>query len=144
MPQELRVTDLVVGIPCLDELDAGRVLVNEVQDRIQVPSLGLSSSFSLARLNEILALKLSEKQITTMLKKLDIQVTGDKTLRAKIPHYRRDLKLEEDLYEEVTIRYVLRRSINVDNQVPTARTMDRTHCKHIFSFSRNENVDRSF
>ncbi len=62
-------------------------------------------SFSLARLNEILALKLSRKQIVTILKKLDIHVTGDKTLRAKIPHHRRDLKIEEDLYEEVARVY---------------------------------------
>lgn len=58
-------------------------------------------SFSPARMNEMLALKLSKKRIRHILNKLNIQVTGNKTLRAKIPHYRRDLIIEEDLYEEV-------------------------------------------
>lgn len=57
--------------------------------------------FSPARMNETLALKLSTKRIKRILNKLNIQVTGDSTLRAKIPHYRRDLLIEEDLYEEV-------------------------------------------
>ena len=58
-------------------------------------------SFSSARMNEMLSLKLSKKRIRNILNKLDIQVTGDNTLRARIPHYRRDLIIEEDLYEEV-------------------------------------------
>jgi phenylalanyl-tRNA synthetase beta chain len=58
-------------------------------------------NLSPARMNETLALKLSKKQIKQVLNALNIQISGDKTLRARIPHYRRDLLIEEDLYEEV-------------------------------------------
>ncbi len=58
-------------------------------------------TFSLSRLNEILSLSLTTGQIKKILKKIDVHVTGTRTLCAKIPHYRRDLKIEEDIYEEV-------------------------------------------
>jgi phenylalanyl-tRNA synthetase beta chain len=58
-------------------------------------------SFSPTRMNTILALNLSKQRIKKILHKLNIQVTGDTVLRARIPHYRRDLVIEEDLYEEV-------------------------------------------
>jgi phenylalanyl-tRNA synthetase beta chain len=64
-----------------------------------------SVRFSLARLNEILSLGLTAKQVKGILKKINIQVTGTKSLTAKIPHYRRDLHIEEDIYEEVARVY---------------------------------------
>ncbi len=60
-----------------------------------------SIPFSSARLNEILSLTLSRSQIRTLLKKINIKVTGTTKLRAHIPHYRRDLKIEADIIEEV-------------------------------------------
>lgn len=64
-----------------------------------------SVRFSLARLNEILSLGLTAKQVKGILKKINIRVTGTKSLTAKIPHYRRDLHIEEDIYEEVARVY---------------------------------------
>ncbi|UCG30759.1 MAG: phenylalanine--tRNA ligase subunit beta [candidate division WOR-3 bacterium] len=61
--------------------------------------------FSLTRLNEILSLELTSKQVKNILKKINIHVTGAKSLTAKIPHYRRDIHIEEDLYEEVARVY---------------------------------------
>ncbi|MBE0433406.1 phenylalanine--tRNA ligase subunit beta [candidate division WOR-3 bacterium] len=61
--------------------------------------------FSLARLNRILSLELSTKQVKGILKKINVQVTGTKALTAKIPHFRRDIHIEEDIYEEVARVY---------------------------------------
>ncbi len=61
--------------------------------------------FSLQRLNEILSLNLNAKQVRDILKKISIQVTGTKKLLARIPHFRRDLEIEEDIYEEVARVY---------------------------------------
>jgi phenylalanyl-tRNA synthetase beta chain len=61
--------------------------------------------FSLPRMNDILSLDLSTKQVKDILKKISIQVTGTKQLIAKTPHFRRDLWIEEDIYEEVARVY---------------------------------------
>jgi phenylalanyl-tRNA synthetase beta chain len=61
--------------------------------------------FSPSRLNKILSLNLTRNQIKTLLKKIDIRIDGAKTLLAKIPHYRRDLHIEEDIYEEIARVY---------------------------------------
>lgn len=61
--------------------------------------------FSLPRMNTILSLDLTTKQVKDILKKINIQVTGVKTLTAKIPHFRRDIEIEEDIYEEVARVY---------------------------------------
>ncbi|UCD20178.1 MAG: phenylalanine--tRNA ligase subunit beta, partial [candidate division WOR-3 bacterium] len=60
-----------------------------------------SVRFSLDRLNRMIALDLSAKQVKEILKKISIVVTGAKYLTAKIPHFRRDLHIEEDICEEV-------------------------------------------
>ena len=64
-----------------------------------------SVRFSLPRMNRILSLSLTAKQVKDVLKKINVQVTGAKTLVARIPHFRRDLHIEEDLYEEVARVY---------------------------------------
>lgn len=61
--------------------------------------------FSLARLNRILSLELNASQVKSILKKINVHVTGTKTMIAKIPHFRRDLHIEEDIYEEVARVY---------------------------------------
>lgn len=61
--------------------------------------------FSLQRLNEILSLNLTAKQVRHILKKINIKVSGTKKLIAYIPHFRRDLQIEEDIYEEVARVY---------------------------------------
>lgn len=57
------------------------------------------------RLNERLALRLNDRQVKDILKKAQINASGRGTLRVKLPHYRRDLQIEEDLYEEVARIY---------------------------------------
>ncbi len=57
--------------------------------------------FSPSQANRILSLDLNRNQIKTLLKKTYIQTTGEKILCAKIPHFRRDLLIEEDIYEEI-------------------------------------------
>jgi len=61
----------------------------------------VSIKFSPSHMNRILSLNLSRNQIKTLLKKVYIQTTGEKILCAKIPHFRRDLVIEEDIYEEI-------------------------------------------
>jgi len=57
--------------------------------------------FSPGRMNTVLSLTLSGAQIKRLLRKINIITTGTTTLTAKIPHYRRDLHIEEDIFEEV-------------------------------------------
>jgi len=61
--------------------------------------------FSLPRMNEILSLQLSSKQVKEILGKINIRVSGSRSLAAKIPHYRRDIHIEEDIFEEVARVY---------------------------------------
>ncbi|MGD9379461.1 MAG: phenylalanine--tRNA ligase subunit beta [candidate division WOR-3 bacterium] len=61
--------------------------------------------FSLTRMNDLLSLNLSSKQVKDTLKKISIQVTGTTRMVAKIPHFRRDIWIEEDIYEEVARVY---------------------------------------
>ena len=61
--------------------------------------------FSLPRMNEILSLGLSSKQVKEILGKINIRVSGSRSLSAKIPHYRRDIHIEEDIFEEVARVY---------------------------------------
>jgi phenylalanyl-tRNA synthetase beta chain len=57
--------------------------------------------FSPARMNTVLSLNLSGPQTKRLLKKINVTATGNTTLVATIPHYRRDLHIEEDIFEEV-------------------------------------------
>ncbi|MGB9720070.1 MAG: phenylalanine--tRNA ligase subunit beta [bacterium] len=61
--------------------------------------------FSRNHLNTILSLKLSSDEIKNILNKSEIKITGKNQLKAKIPHYRYDLQIAEDLYEEVARIY---------------------------------------
>jgi phenylalanyl-tRNA synthetase beta chain len=61
--------------------------------------------FSVARMNNLLSLDLTAKETSDILKKINISVTGKKSLVAKIPHFRRDIHVEEDIYEEVARVY---------------------------------------
>lgn len=58
-------------------------------------------NFSRCRLNNFLGLNLTAAQIKKILKKVHICVKGKAILTAKIPHYRQDLQIEEDIYEEL-------------------------------------------
>jgi len=60
---------------------------------------------SVPRLNERLALRLSDPQVKNLLKKAQIAGTGTRILRVVPPHYRRDLQIEEDVFEEVARIY---------------------------------------
>lgn len=96
-----------------------------------------SIPFSLSRLNEILSLQLSQSQIKTLLKKINVKVTGTTKLRAHIPHYRRDLKIEADLHEEVARLYGY---MNIPEVMPQRWggfvTINKAHF--------NENIVRDF
>jgi phenylalanyl-tRNA synthetase beta chain len=61
--------------------------------------------FSVDRMNKILSTNLTNQQVKKILKKIDISATGDNKLIAKIPHYRRDIKIKEDIYEEIARIY---------------------------------------
>jgi phenylalanyl-tRNA synthetase beta chain len=62
-------------------------------------------TFSTSRMNKILSLQLSDREVKSLLSKVGIEATGSKTITAKIPHYRRDLQIEEDIYEEIARVY---------------------------------------
>ena len=61
--------------------------------------------FSLTRMNELLSLDLRSKQVKDILKKISIQVTGTTQMIARIPHFRRDIWIKEDIYEEIARVY---------------------------------------
>ncbi|OGC39740.1 phenylalanine--tRNA ligase subunit beta [candidate division WOR-3 bacterium RBG_13_43_14] len=67
----------------------------------------LRVDFSVSRSNQLLSLNLSKSQIIDHLKRLGIKcITKRKdTINATIPHYRRDLKIEEDIFEEIARVY---------------------------------------
>ena len=65
----------------------------------------INIKFSADRMNNILSTDLTSRQIKNILKKIDITVTGNSTLTARIPHYRRDIRIKEDIYEEVARIY---------------------------------------
>ena len=60
---------------------------------------------SVPRLNERLALRLTDPQVKGILKKAQIAATGTRNLRVNVPHYRRDLQIEEDIFEEAARIY---------------------------------------
>jgi phenylalanyl-tRNA synthetase beta chain len=62
-------------------------------------------SFSSKKMNEILELSLKHNEIKKLLKKVDIALTGTEPSKAHIPHYRRDLNIQEDIYEEIARIY---------------------------------------
>jgi phenylalanyl-tRNA synthetase beta chain len=72
--------------------------------------------FSLPRLNEILSLELTSKQVKEILGKINIRVSGSRSLSAKIPHYRRDIHVEEDIFEEVARVYGYERIPEVESR----------------------------
>lgn len=78
------------------EVDFTSLGKKDTQKKVKVP---------LARLNEILSLHLTAKQVRDVLKKIDIHVAGKENLIAIIPHYRRDVQIAEDIYEEVARIY---------------------------------------
>ncbi|MEO0137528.1 MAG: phenylalanine--tRNA ligase subunit beta [candidate division WOR-3 bacterium] len=62
-------------------------------------------AFNLGRLNTILSLNLKSDEVKNLLSKCAIKVSGKNNMRAVIPHYRYDLQIEEDIYEEVARIY---------------------------------------
>ncbi|KPJ72703.1 hypothetical protein AMJ52_05465 [candidate division TA06 bacterium DG_78] len=62
-------------------------------------------TFSTSRMNNILSIQLSEREVKSLLSKVGIEARGSKIITAKIPHYRRDLQIEEDIYEEIARVY---------------------------------------
>lgn len=62
-------------------------------------------TFSRKHLNTILSLDLTTTQIKKILKKINISITGSQILKAEIPHYRRDITIAEDVFEEIARLY---------------------------------------
>ncbi|MEO0142622.1 MAG: phenylalanine--tRNA ligase subunit beta, partial [candidate division WOR-3 bacterium] len=62
-------------------------------------------NFSKENLNKILSLNLNTAKIRNLLMKSSIVVKGRENLRARIPHFRSDLQIEADIYEEVARIY---------------------------------------
>ncbi|MEO0095667.1 MAG: phenylalanine--tRNA ligase subunit beta [candidate division WOR-3 bacterium] len=72
-------------------------------------------SFSLNRMNTILSLNLKPEEVKKLLGKCGIKVSGKNMLKAAIPHYRYDLGIEEDIYEEVARIYGY---MNIPDETP--------------------------
>jgi phenylalanyl-tRNA synthetase beta chain len=56
-------------------------------------------------MNKILSLNLKSEEVKSLLARCEIRVRGKNQLKAEIPHYRYDLQIEEDIYEEVARIY---------------------------------------
>lgn len=55
---------------------------------------------SVPRLNRALALDLTSRQVKTLLGRAGIRAAGSSLLQITVPSYRRDLQIEEDIFEE--------------------------------------------
>ncbi|MEO0206263.1 MAG: phenylalanine--tRNA ligase subunit beta, partial [candidate division WOR-3 bacterium] len=82
--------------------------------------------FSVNHLNTILSLRLSSDEIKNILNKSEIKITGKNQCKARIPHYRYDLQIAEDLYEEVARIYGY---MNIPDVLPGRWAVTRIHDK---------------
>ncbi len=57
------------------------------------------------RVNEVLGTEISKEEIISIIKSLEIEVIEDDALKCKIPTFRKDLQIEQDLIEEVARIY---------------------------------------
>ncbi|MGQ9464866.1 MAG: phenylalanine--tRNA ligase subunit beta [bacterium] len=81
-------------------------------------------SFFRSRMNTILSLNLNTEEVKNLLIKSGISVTGKNKLKAMIPHYRYDLQIEEDIYEEVARIYGY---MNIPDAIPKRWAITRIH-----------------
>ncbi|MGQ9664056.1 MAG: phenylalanine--tRNA ligase subunit beta [bacterium] len=81
-------------------------------------------SFFRSRMNTILSLNLNTEEVKNLLIKSGISVTGKNKLKAMIPHYRYDLQIEEDIYEEVARIYGY---MNIPDVIPKRWAITRIH-----------------
>jgi len=82
--------------------------------------------FSRRGMNTILSLNLNTEEIKNLLTRSDIKISGKNQLKAKIPHYRYDLQIEEDIYEEVARIYGY---MNIPDVLPGHWAITRIHDK---------------
>ncbi len=82
--------------------------------------------FSRNHMNAILSLNLSVEQIKNLLGKSEIRISGRNILKAHIPHYRSDLRIAEDIYEEVARIYGY---MNIPDVLPARWAVTRIHDK---------------
>lgn len=83
-------------------------------------------SFLLSRMNTTLSLNLNSEEVKKLLIKSGLRVTGKNKLKATIPHYRYDLQIEEDIYEEVARIYGY---MNIPDVIPKRWAVTRIHDK---------------
>ncbi len=82
--------------------------------------------FSRNRMNSILSLNLNTDEVKSLLIKSEIKVSGKNQLKAIIPHYRYDLQIEEDIYEELARIYGY---MNIPDVIPGRWAITRIHDK---------------
>ena len=88
----------------LEELAEGKVLKGVV-DNYSSPIMPVQVILRPQRVNQILATNLKSKEMVQILKKLDMEISGNQDLKVTIPTFRPDLSREIDLIEEITRIY---------------------------------------
>jgi phenylalanyl-tRNA synthetase beta chain len=90
------------AIQLLEKYANGKIM-GKIVDTNPNPTLSKKISFSFSKVNDLLGMTIEKKKSINILENLGLKVsnkTGDKT-EVSIPSHRNDLKIEEDLIEEV-------------------------------------------
>jgi phenylalanyl-tRNA synthetase beta chain len=133
-----RDTDIEAVIPALDQLASllvevsGGSILKDVIDIYPKKKDTINIPFNVKHCNEFLGSNLTEGEMLTVFKKLNINTAGkDGRYKCTIPTYRNDLEREVDLYEEIArvigynnIPVTLHFSGAFDAFTPDDRSMD--------------------
>ncbi len=96
------VADRVLAL--IEELEIGTV-VDERVDVYRVPSKPYTMTVSLDRINKILGIRITKREVEKLLTSVGIAVLSLDPITLEIPTYRKDIRLECDILEEVIRLY---------------------------------------
>lgn len=90
----------------ITELSGGNV-ASKIVDNYQNPKEDINLNISISKLNTFLGLSLNIDQVQELLERVEYEVkkSSDDTLEVKVPFFREDVHIPEDVYEDVARIY---------------------------------------